>query len=177
MEIIITISKKIEEIKGLKIYKMKKILIALDYNPTAQKVAEAGYEFAKAMNAQIILVHVMNIPIFYSSATYSPIMGFGGYQRIDYSQSISDSLKLASLDFLDKTRNHLGDNSIKTLVKEGEGIAESLLEAANKLKVDIIVIGSHSQRWLEKILMGSVTEKVLDQTSLPLFIIPTKKES
>ena len=31
---------------------MKKILIALDYNPTAQKVAETGYKLAKAMNAR-----------------------------------------------------------------------------------------------------------------------------
>jgi nucleotide-binding universal stress UspA family protein len=72
---------------------MKKVLIALDYNPTAQKVAEAGFSMAKSMTA------------------------------------------------------------------------------------DIIVIGSHSRKWLENIVMGSVTEKVLHHTSIPLFIIPTKKSS
>jgi nucleotide-binding universal stress UspA family protein len=35
-------------------------------------------------------------------------------------------------------------------------------------------MGSHSRKWLENIVMGSVTEKVLHHTSIPLFIIPTK---
>ena len=38
---------------------MKKVLIALDYNPTAQKVAEHGFELATAMKAEIILLHVI----------------------------------------------------------------------------------------------------------------------
>jgi nucleotide-binding universal stress UspA family protein len=40
------------------------------------------------------------------------------------------------------------------------------------LDVDVIVMGSHSRRGLEKILMGSVAEKVLRNSTLPLFIIP-----
>ncbi|MFZ4058230.1 MAG: universal stress protein [Ferruginibacter sp.] len=38
-----------------------------------------------------------------------------------------------------------------------------------------MVMGSHSSRWLENILLGSITEKVLRHTFTPLFIIPTKK--
>ena len=41
---------------------------------------------------------------------------------------------------------------------------------------DAMVIGTHSRKWLEKILMGSVTEELLNQSSIPLFIIPTKKQ-
>jgi nucleotide-binding universal stress UspA family protein len=36
-------------------------------------------------------------------------------------------------------------------------------------------MGSHSQKWLENIIMGSVTQEVLRKTNIPLFIIPTKK--
>jgi nucleotide-binding universal stress UspA family protein len=38
---------------------MKRILIALDYDPSAQKVAETGLSFAKAMKAEITLLHVL----------------------------------------------------------------------------------------------------------------------
>jgi len=41
---------------------------------------------------------------------------------------------------------------------------------------DFIVLGSHSRKWLENIVMGSVTENVLRKTSIPLLIIPTKKQ-
>jgi nucleotide-binding universal stress UspA family protein len=87
-----------------------------------------------------------------------------------------DGLKKATKHFLDKIKNHLGDDNIKTIVKKGD-FAESILEAAKELHADIIVLGSHSRRWLEEILMGSVTEKVLHHTTKPLFIVPTKKHN
>jgi nucleotide-binding universal stress UspA family protein len=42
------------------------------------------------------------------------------------------------------------------------------------MHADMIILGSHSQKWLENIVMGSVTEEVLRQSTIPLFIIPTK---
>jgi nucleotide-binding universal stress UspA family protein len=155
---------------------MKKVLIALDYNPTAQKVAEVGFSMAKSMNAEVTLLHVITDPVFYSNAEYSPIMGFSGYMDLGPVQLESvDGLKSASLQFLDKSKQHLGDKTIQTMVKEGD-FADSILETAKEVHADIIVIGSHSRKWLENIVMGSVTEKVLHHTSIPLFIVPTKKQ-
>ncbi len=155
---------------------MKKILIALDYDPTAQKVAETGFALAKAMSAELILLHVVAAPVYYSSEAYSPIMGFGGYFGTDFLQpNVTEDLKRASLDYLEKTKKHLGDSTIQTEITTGDA-AESIIETAKILNADIIVMGSHSKKWLEKILMGSVTEKVLHHTTIPLFIVPTQKE-
>jgi nucleotide-binding universal stress UspA family protein len=156
---------------------MKKVLIALDYNPTAQKVAEVGFSLAKSMNAEITLLHVITDLVFYSTSGYSPIMGFNGFIDVSPTQLDSvDGLKNASLQYLDKSRQHLGDKSIQTFVKEGD-FAESILETAKEMKADVIVIGSHSRKWLENIVMGSVTEKVLHHTSIPLLIVPTRKNN
>jgi nucleotide-binding universal stress UspA family protein len=157
--------------------KMKKVLIALDYDPTAQKVAEAGFSLAKTMGAEVILMHVISDPVYYSSSEFSPIMGYTGYT--DIGPLILDSvdgLKNVAQHFLDKSKHYLGDKTIQTQVKEG-GFAESILKTAKDLHADIIVMGSHSRRWLENIVMGSVTEEVLHHTSIPLFIIPTKKRN
>ena len=159
----------------MKANKMNKVLIALDYNPTAQKVTEIGFSMAKSMNAEVILLHVITDPVFYASAGYSPIMGFSGY--VDVSPLQLDNVQgliEASLQYLDKSKQHLGDKNIQTIVKEGD-FADSILETAKELHADIIVVGSHSRKWLENIVMGSVTEKVLHHTSIPLFIVPTKK--
>ena len=156
---------------------MKTILIALDYDPTAEKVAAAGAALAKALSAKIILLHVIAEPAYYSSTAYAPVMGFGGYVDMDFMQpDIIDNLKKASQEFLDRSKEHLGDTAIATLVKEGD-IPDSIIEAAKEQKADVIVIGSHSRKWLESIVMGSVTEKVLHHTTVPLYIIPTKKEA
>jgi len=154
---------------------MKKILVALDYGPTAQQVAEAGHALAQAMIAEVVLLHVTAEPAYYSSAAYSPIMGFIGYGDLDLLQpETMENIKNASVDFLERSKEHLGDDTIKILVKEGD-TADAIIDAAKETGSDIIVLGSHSRKWLEAVVMGSVTEKVLRHTTVPLFIIPTKK--
>lgn len=155
---------------------MKKVLIALDYNPTAQKVAETGYLLAKSLDAEVTLLHVITDPSFYTTSGFSPVMGYNGF--VDVGPTILEStegLKDASLQYLDKTRQHLQDSKIQTMVNVGD-TAETILDTAKEIHANIIVMGSHSQKWLENILMGSVTEEVLNRSSIPLFIIPTKKD-
>jgi nucleotide-binding universal stress UspA family protein len=151
---------------------MKKILIALDYNPTAQKIAETGYRLAKAMNARTVLLHVVADPTYYSSLNYSPIMGFDTFSNVVETDT-TDELKTIAHNYLDKSKQYLGDETIETVVKNGD-FGETILQTAKDLNVDIIVMGTHSRRGLEKILMGSVAEKVLRHSLIPLFIIPTK---
>jgi nucleotide-binding universal stress UspA family protein len=155
--------------------KFEKVIIALDYDPTAQKVAEAGFSLAKSMNAKVTLLHVISDPVYYSSREYSPIMGFTGYMELGPLSINADGLKEASRQYLEKSKQHLGDKTVQTLVKEGD-FAESILETAKEVHADIIVMGSHSRRWLDEILMGSVTEKVLRNTSVPVVIIPVKQK-
>jgi len=152
---------------------MKKVLIALDLDPTAQKVAETGYTFAKTMEAEVILVHVMVDSMYYSSIENFPIMGYTGSVIAPLLLNSGNDSKNESQNYLDKIKHHLGDNTIQTIVKEGD-FADIILMTAEELKVDVIVMGSHSHKWLEEVLMGSVTEKVLHNSSIPLFIIPTK---
>jgi nucleotide-binding universal stress UspA family protein len=153
---------------------MKKILIALDYDPAAEKIAEKGYELAKSMNAEIILLHVISEPLYYTSANYSPIMGYEGFNNLDMVQLTNvDELKKAAQNFLNMSKQHLGDDSIQTIVVEGE-FEESIVGTAKEMNADIIVMGSHGRRGLDKLLLGSVTEQVLHKTDIPLFIIPTK---
>lgn len=154
---------------------MKKVLIALDYSPTAMKIADVGFSIAKAMDAEVTLLHVLSNPVFYSSAVYDPIMGFTGYPEFDPNMvNVNDMLKNSSQLFLEKTKEHLGDSKIKTIVVEGD-YAEAILKTAKDIKAELIVIGTHSQKWLEKILIGSTTEDVLYYSKIPLLIVPTKK--
>lgn len=149
----------------MKANKIKKVLIAIDYSPTAQKVAEVGFSLAKSMGAEIILVHVVVEYVYYSI----------GYLNLGPMQLDSiGELNEASQKFLDKTKKHLGDDAIQTIVKEGD-FADSILLAAKETHADLIVMGTLSQKWLENFVMGSVTEKVLRHTNKPLYIIPTKK--
>lgn len=155
---------------------MNKVLIALDYDPTAQQVAGTGFSMAKAMHAEITLLHVISDPLYYSSVEYSPITGLTDSLGVDPLLFNGDNrLKEVSMHFLETIKHNLGDTSIKLLVKEGE-FAETILKTAHSQKTDIIVVGSHSHKWLENILLGSVSEKVLNHTLIPVLIVPTRKK-
>lgn len=153
---------------------MKKILIALDYDPSAEKIAETGYKIALAMNAEVILLHVIAEPAYYSSMEYSPIMGFSGFLDT-YDSGLSDVMKTdirtQSQEFLDKSKSHLGNDNIKTIILEGN-FAESIVESAVTEQADLVVMGSHSRRGLDKLLMENVAEKVLQLSKIPVLVIP-----
>ncbi|MEP6951730.1 MAG: universal stress protein [Ginsengibacter sp.] len=154
---------------------MKKILIALDYDPLAQKIAEVGYSLAKDMNAKVILLHVISDASSYSSLNYLPIMGFDNFNNADVIETVitDEFLKKTAQEYLDKSKEHLGDETIETIVKDGD-FGNSILEVAAEKNVDVIVMGSHRRTGLDKILMGSsIAEKVLHHSSIPLFIVPT----
>jgi nucleotide-binding universal stress UspA family protein len=156
--------------------KMKKVLITLDYDPTAQKVAEEGFSLATSMGAEVILLHVLSDPTYYASIEHITITGFAGHMETSRLQINSiEELKETARQFLEESKQHLGDSTIQILVKEGD-FAESILNTAKDLKTDIIVMGSHSRRRFDEIIMGSVTERVLYHTSVPLFIVPTKQK-
>lgn len=153
---------------------MKKVLIALDSNAGTQKVAATGYELSKALHAHTILMHVTSDPTYYSSLNYSPITGFDAFSDLDVEQTNAvNKLKRTAQDYLDNAKQNLGDETIETVLKEGD-YAENILQTAKEMKVDIIVVGTHSRKGLDKVLLGSVAEKVLRHTTMPLFIIPVK---
>jgi nucleotide-binding universal stress UspA family protein len=154
---------------------MKKVLIAIDYFPTAQKVAEVGHAVAKAMHAETILLHTLESPGYYASSIYDPIMGYTGYMDLNFFEpDIVDLLIKESENYLHKTKIHLGSENITTIVNQGK-IADTILETATKLEVDMIVMGTHSKNWFEHVLLGSVAEKVLHESKVPMIIVPTKK--
>lgn len=157
---------------------MKKVLIALDYNPSAQKVAETGYALAKNMQASVVLLHVLADPGYYAAYQYSPIMGFDNTFIRPETQppDMSQEIESAAMEFLNRSKAHLGADNINVMVRDGN-TADQILEAATAENADVIVLGSHSRSGLDKILMGSVTGKVLQGSAIPLFIIPTKESS
>ncbi len=148
----------------MKTNKINKILIAMDYDQTSIKVAETGFSMAQAMNAETILLHVISErPLYYSSYMYMR----------ELQVNIIGDLKESTQEFLDKAKKKLGSESIKTVLKEGE-IADTILETAKEMNVDLIVMGSHSRKWLENIILGSAAQDVLKNTPIPLYIVPTK---
>ena len=150
----------------MKTEKTKKVLIALDYDATSKKVAVEGYSLAQSMNAETILLHVISeLPVYYSDSNYNH----------EFKVDMLGDLNKTTQAFLDKVKKHLGDEDVQTVLIEGE-IADSILKTAKDMDVNIIVMGSHSRKWLESIILGSQAEDVLTNSPIPVLIVPVKKK-
>ena len=101
--------------------------------------------------------------------------GFGGFDYNVFTE-VADSKGFvdAGYYYLEKIKQHLNDETITISVKVGD-TADEILENAIQMHADLIVMGTHSKKWLEKILVGSAAQNVLENTKIPLLVIPTKK--
>ena len=151
---------------------MKKVLIALDYDTTALKIAEIGHGLAKSMNARTILLHVVSDATYYSSLNYSPIIGFGNVNN-SVEVDTAEAVRELAENYLSQCKQLLGDEKVETIMTSGD-FGERILKTSADFKIDLIVMGTHGRRGLEKILVGSVAEKVLRHSLIPVLIIPNK---
>lgn len=153
---------------------MKKILIAIDYNPSSQKVAETGYELAKLMGGEVCLIHVM-AEIAHYGMKYPTFMGYEGYDAGAIDIEMMNEMHKVTEEYLKSAAKHLNDPAVITHLAEGDA-ANVILEYAEQWNASVIVMGTHSHSVLEKLLMGTVASKVIEKTKVPVYMVPVKKD-
>lgn len=158
---------------------MKKVLITLDYDPSPHKVAETGFSIAKTLGLGITLQHITTDEIYFKLLDIVTIMGISSQRKTsDDLQKMGVELKELSVQFLNKSKLHLGDANVHTLLKDSDN-NESVLELAKEIEADVIIIimALRSRKWLKNKTLESATENISLNSSVPVLIIPTHKES
>lgn len=149
---------------------MKKILIALDNNTSAQTVTEMGYTLARALDAEPVLIHVIPDLAYYSM--HSPdIMGYG------FAPNFVDNTASARKEaqkFLSSCAASAGDSGIRTIILEGE-TEKTILQCCDDEKADLLVMGSHRHKGIESILLTDVAAYILRHSKIPLLTIPNSR--
>ncbi|MFD0975668.1 universal stress protein [Salinimicrobium gaetbulicola] len=152
---------------------MKKVLVAIDYNPVSEKVARAALDLIKNMPAEICLIHVL-ADVSYYGAEFPTFMGYDGYAGAGPDFEMALEMRKVAEDFLEKAAAHIDHPNVSTYLAEG-GTANAILAYAEEWKADLLVMGTHSHSGLEKLLMGTVAEKVIEKTKIPVYLVPVKK--
>ncbi|MGN1038551.1 MAG: universal stress protein [Mailhella sp.] len=141
--------------------KLQKIICALDLSEHSKTVAEYACMLAKAMNATIVAV--------YAAPTLTQYTGFHvPPNTIDsFVGEIVSGAEKAMAQFV--AENFEG---VETKAEVVVGYAaEEILEVAEKEQGDIIVMGTHGRKGIDRILFGSVAERVVKNSPLPVLTI------
>jgi nucleotide-binding universal stress UspA family protein len=147
----------------------ERVLIATDGSENSEKAARAGIQLAKLSGGSIVVLYVADVSKYMSSAGLIP--SFEGVSPAVVDQvvaTISEAGEKATLQVNEMAR--ASEVGCQRLLVEGHPASE-ILRVAEEIEADIIVMGSIGKTGLEKVLMGSVAEKVVHSSKLPVFII------
>jgi nucleotide-binding universal stress UspA family protein len=156
---------------------IKNILCCIAMSPTSEYVLLRAMVEAQRHDADL---HVLHIMPSYDSAMAVPIASFMGEEKfqklIEEHKEETENTIRQEIDGLKKRilDEHIpgrADHIKGVHVYEGDPVLE-IMNMTDNLKVDMIVIGAHTQGLSEYISMGSVARKVLREIKIPVLIVP-----
>jgi len=147
---------------------MKNILVPVDFSDVTDAVLRLALEVGKPFQAKIHLLHVA-----------APDPDFVGYEpgppsvRVQLAEKFRDEhRKIQAL----KEASGLPEDGIHAHLIQGPFI-QKILEEADRLQADLLVIGSHGHGALYNLLMGSVAEGILRDSRCPVLVVPSRYAS
>jgi nucleotide-binding universal stress UspA family protein len=140
-----------------------KVLMGIDDSKCAAEIAHAFVEQVRSQNTEVLVLHVIQ-PLGLSAA---PEMAAG------YAPELAD-LKQPAHDLVERIAQQLRAEGFKaeTAVETGD-VRERILDSASEWRADLIVLGSHGKRGIQRFLLGSVAEFVARHAKCSVQIIRT----
>jgi nucleotide-binding universal stress UspA family protein len=136
---------------------IRTILLATDLSSASANAEELAFELATRLGGALLLVSVID-----PRGLWLPT---GGYrQRMDQAR---DARQIAAQGIVDRARRE--GVAVRTLIWEGDP-GEAIVEAAIAEGVDLIVVGSHQRRGVDRLVMGSVSEQVVRTSPVPVVV-------
>jgi len=165
---------------------MKRILVSIDFSDVTPAVIDLARQLARALGAEINLVHVKEVTAAATPGTLgyglagmpelAPISGVPvpGFEPIPETIGEDEGQKSK----LAKWQEEIAQDGIKVSLHEPTGmVAEEVLNEADELDADLIVMGTHGHSAMYNLLVGSATKGVLKHSKRPVLLVPAPKSS
>jgi nucleotide-binding universal stress UspA family protein len=140
---------------------IKKILLAVDLTEDLPDAAEYTAWLAKHFDAEVTVLNVTPNAAHFSGFIISP-----DYTK-DFVKQLEVGAEKAMAEFLPK---YFTGVEVHGVVVQGDP-AEEIMAYANKNNVDLIIMANHGRKGLDRLLLGSVAQRVTKHASQPLLTI------
>ena len=142
----------------------KHLLLPTDGSPLSARAIDQGLRLAKQLGARVSIVTVLE-----------PLRAFNASSEL--LADVRESFEKSSREAADRTLQAAADQAAAlgvpatTTVATGSQPYRQIIEAASEAGCDLIVMASHGRRGVSGLLVGSVTQKVLTHSSVPVLVI------
>ena len=148
----------------------KHILLAIDDSPISYAAIAHAEKLAIALNCKVTVTSVIAVDPFKGIDFYKVAPAVTQY-LMEAEQNAQNRLK-----DVQETLIHHGVSVVETKIVRELPPATGILEAADELNADLIVMGSHGRTGFKKFFLGSVAQEVLSISPLPVLIIKSVNE-
>jgi nucleotide-binding universal stress UspA family protein len=136
--------------------KIQTILYATDFSECSQKALQIAFSLARDYKARLVVLHVAIRPPFITYGEFEKaLQETGGYR-----QQLENMLRECQLP----------ECNAEFRLEEGDPATE-ILNVAAAIPCDLIIMGMHGRTGLKRLLMGSVSEKVVRQAGCPVMTV------
>jgi nucleotide-binding universal stress UspA family protein len=143
---------------------MKRILVPTDFSECAYEATKVAAEIASQTEATLYLLHIIDIPL---SETNSNI----GMVNTDIPEAIF-LMKHTKQQFETLLKDKIFEKVTRVIESvDFSGTYDKVIEKANELEIDLIVMGSHGSKGVKEFLIGSNTERVINLASCPVLAV------
>jgi nucleotide-binding universal stress UspA family protein len=146
-----------------------RILVPIDGSAAARKGLGEAIRLAKALGAELKLVHVVNE--FMMDASYVPSV---------YYDPLVTKLREVGGELLAAVESTVHEQGVavqsELLEASGRRAADSILEVARQWPAELIVMGTHGRRGLYRLALGSDAETVLRAADVPVLLVRAEGE-
>jgi nucleotide-binding universal stress UspA family protein len=145
---------------------LRKVLIATDGSETAKKAADFGVQIAGLSGAKVYAVYVIDTTLYYS-IPLDEVWSKEVYEQLEtMGNEITSDVEIAA---------KAAGLEAESLVLKGDP-AERIIKFAEEQSVDMIVVGSHGIGEFERLVIGSVSEKVVRHAKVPVLVVREQGE-
>lgn len=146
----------------------KRILVPHDFSACANHAAALARNEAKAHGGELLLLHVIDLPPALGAVVGDTSLAMVG-AKSSAPMGIRDYAVLAATEHIRDLANRIevDDVAVTTFVRIGHPVDE-ILRLAAEHEVDTIVMGTHGRSGLQQMLTGSVAERVVRTSPVPV---------
>lgn len=147
--------------------RIKQILCPVDFSEFSRHAFDRAVGVARCYDATIAILHVLPVPSAVPAIPYGPEgPGPFGFQTVDRERALAEIPRFLALE------SGIGP-AIDYHVLESPSEHKEILVQARRLAADLIVMGTHGRSGFDRLVLGSVAEKVLRTSEVPVLTVPS----